>query len=55
MEEKDGYKKYLNKLMAVENSITLICFTILAIVFGKWWIVLFSVLFFTSIEKNKEE
>ena len=33
-----------NKVMIV-NSIIIICFTILAVVFSKWWIILFSALF----------
>ena len=34
----------------VKNSVTLICFTILAIVFGKWWIALFGGLFLSNLE-----
>lgn len=33
------------KYYYVLNTITIICFTILAIVFRYWWIVLFSILF----------
>lgn len=37
-------------LMAmVKNIVALICFTILAIVFNKWWIVFFSLLFWSFI------
>ena len=39
------------RVMMIENSVTLVCFTVLAIVFRKWWIVLISV-FFTSYERK---
>lgn len=52
--EKDvlEYNKKINILVTIKNCITLICFTILAIVFNKWWIVLFSALFVVSVEKK---
>ena len=34
--------------IAIKNSICTICWTILAIIFNKWWIALFGVLFLTS-------
>ena len=46
----DKIKLYL--IWALKNITTLICFTILAIVFNKWWIVLFSALFYSSIESK---
>ena len=33
----------------IGNIVVLICFTILAIVFDKWWIVFFSILFMALI------
>lgn len=36
--------------VAIKNSICVICWTVLAIVFNKWWIALFGALFLTSIE-----
>ena len=36
--------------VAIKNSICVICWTALAIIFHKWWIALFGVLFLTSIE-----
>ena len=36
--------------IAIKNSICVICFTVLAIIFNKWWIVLFAALFMTSYE-----
>lgn len=38
----------------IKNTMTLIAFSVLAIIFQKWWIALISVLFFTSIENKKE-
>lgn len=38
---------------AITNSVTVICFAALAIFFGKWWILLISV-FFTSSVKTEE-
>lgn len=35
---------------AVKNSICVICWTALAIVFNKWWIALFGVLFMSSLQ-----
>lgn len=56
MKEKyiDYYKK-LNMLAVIRNSISLICFTILAIVFKTWWIVLFAILFTSYIDENKDK
>jgi len=33
------------KAIVVNNAIPLICFTALAIVFQKWWIVFFAIIF----------
>ena len=38
----------------INNIIILALWVILAIVFNKWWIVFFSMLFFDTIETNKE-
>lgn len=35
---------------AIKNSICVICWTILAIVFNKWWIALFGLLFMSSLK-----
>ena len=37
---------------AIKNSICVICWTALAIVFHKWWIALFSALFFSDLKTN---
>ena len=38
----------------IENTICLTLWVVLAITFNKWWIVFFSILFFDTIETNKE-
>lgn len=48
------HNKILNWQVLIKNSITLICFTILAIAFNKWWLVLFSIIFWTYIERHDE-
>ena len=37
---------------AVKNIICVVCWTVLAIVFNKWWIALFGLLFMTSIKQQ---
>lgn len=49
------YHRFLNLLVVIRNSISLICFTILAIIFKKWWIVFFATLFVSYIGKDKEK
>ena len=40
----------------IENIVVIISFTVLACVFGKWWIVLFSILFmWTRFEKDDKK
>lgn len=42
----------------MKNSVVVICWTALAIFFGKWWIALFAVLFTSDIkhaETNEKE
>ena len=34
----------------IKNSICVICFTVLAIIFHKWWIILFSALFLSGVQ-----
>ena len=40
----------LDWLAFTTNVVTLICFTTLAIVSHKWWVILFALLFFTSVQ-----
>ena len=49
------YHRFLNLLVVIKNIISLICFTILAIFFIKWWIMLFAILFISYIGKDKEK
>ena len=36
--------------VVVKNSVVVICWTALAIIFGKWWIALFSAAFVSGME-----
>lgn len=53
--EKEEREYNLWKLCVIENSITLICFTILSIALKRWWIIFFSALFFSRVEKNEND
>lgn len=48
-------KERLILMCFIRNAISLICFTILAIVFQKWWIVFFSLIFWVTVEKEEGE
>lgn len=48
------YTLKLYLIVAIKNSVAIICFTVLAIVFSKWWIVFFSALFLNSVENNNK-
>lgn len=52
-EDKSVLLAYLMKL--VQKIIVLGCFTALAIMFNKWWIVFFSLLFWPSSKVEIEE
>ena len=39
----------------IVNSVDLICFSVLAYIFGKWWIVLFALLFYMKTTNNEED
>ena len=43
----------LAALATLQNCVVTICFTILGALFDKWWIALFSALFFKSITYTK--
>lgn len=45
-------KKHAWWACVVDNAITITCFTILALVFGKWWIALFSLLFMSTVKSS---
>lgn len=53
MNEEDIYFKLCIGCF-IKNIISLVCFTILAIIFNHWWIVLFSALFMSYVERGKE-
>lgn len=41
--------------VALKNSICMVCWAGLAVFFNHWWIALFSILCFTSIERKSKE
>jgi pilus assembly protein TadC len=49
------YNIFLYILITIRNITSIICFTILAVVFRQWWIVFFSILFFAYAGKEKED
>ena len=56
MNEKE-YNFKMNLICIIKNIVSIICFTILAIMFNHWWIIFFSLLFMVKVEKkddNKE-
>ena len=40
---------------ALKNSVAIVCWTILAICFNKWWIALFAALFLSGISTKNEK
>ena len=42
-------------LTIIKNTIPMICFTVLSITFNKWWISLFSILFYSSIKIKESD
>lgn len=40
---------------ALKNSIAIVCWTILAIYFNKWWIALFAALFLSSLSTENRK
>lgn len=51
--KNNDYNLRVILLCCLKNIINLICFTILAVVFKHWWIVFFSLLFYSYTEKEK--
>lgn len=45
--------KHIYWAVALENSALMLCWTALAIFFGKWWIALFSILCFSTVKKGE--
>ena len=48
-------KTKLQIAVLVKNTVTLVCFTALAMFLGKWWISLFTILFLTTYENDKKK
>ena len=44
--------KALILMTVILNAVVIICFTVLAMEFHKWWIVLFSILWFVSLKEE---
>jgi hypothetical protein len=56
--QEEGKTIVTNKMIwavAFKNSICMICWTGLAIYFGKWWIALFALLSFTSVKWRDDD
>ena len=43
-------KKNIYWSVCIQNTVAMICWTTLAVIFDKWWIALFGVLFLSSIK-----
>lgn len=41
--------------VCAENAITMICWTVLAYLFGHWWIALFAAFFVTTLKRTKKD
>lgn len=39
---------------AIKNSVVVICWTVLAIHFDKWWIAIFAVFMLSSVERKTD-
>lgn len=53
----NGYNIDVTKAYATymfNNTLKIMCFTLLALAFKQWWIVLFSLLFLSSFKANKK-
>ena len=40
---------------AVKNSVDIVCWTLLAVFFGKWWIALFAALFVNDMKSSVQK
>ena len=56
-ERCENMNKHIWWAWALKNSISIVCWTILAIYFNKWWIALFAALFLSSLstENRKDD
>jgi hypothetical protein len=46
--------KHIYWSWAIKNSVAIICWTVLAVTFNKWWIGLFGILFLSEINNNNK-
>ena len=49
----DDYRLKINLLCVIKNVSVLGIFTILSIAFNRWWIIFFSIVFFSSVKEDK--
>lgn len=40
---------------AIKNSVVMICWTVIAIHLGKWWIALFAAITLSDLETNRDK
>lgn len=52
---ENEYSFKINLLCIIKNIVTIICFTILAIIFNHWWIIFFGSLFMAKAETKKDK
>lgn len=55
MKEEDKSIIAVYILTIIKNTVPMVCFTVLAIAFNKWWISLFSALFWSSLQFESKE
>lgn len=44
----------MNAILLLSNTVRIIAFIVLAIVFNRWWIALFSALFLSSLDEEDQ-
>lgn len=47
--------KHIIWSIVIKNCVALICWTALAIIFAKWWIALFAIIFFCSFDSKSKD
>ena len=52
---ENEYSFKINLLCIIKNIVTIICFTILAIIFNHWWIIFFSLLYMLKTETKEDK
>ena len=46
--------KHILWAWAIKNSVALICWVAIAIIFGKWWLALFAILFMSGLKSRED-